>query len=68
MDCWKRPKWSRGFLWVRGDSARTPSAMHMEIAPPLPDVPISELSNTAANAMIASHLQLFHIVTPIDTD
>src|SRR5882724_10849331 len=65
MSSWKCPKWSRGFLWVRNASPRTPSAMYTEIAAPLPDIPPSESHNPIPNLTIATHPHLFKIVTPI---
>jgi hypothetical protein len=65
---WKRPKWTRGFLWARGEPACTPSTTATETAPPLPSVPDSELRNSTALDTIAAYPQLFKIVTPINVN
>jgi len=65
---WKQPKWSRGFLWVRDASPRTPSTSFTEIASPLPHVPTAKLHNIIPNTTIASHPHLFKIVTPVKVD
>src|SRR5882672_2175385 len=65
---WKRPKWSRGFLWVQNATPYSPSASLTEIACALPDVPDEELHNAVATSTLASHPQLFKIVTPILMD
>src|SRR5882724_7156774 len=65
---WKRPCWTRGFLWLHGAPSRTPSATSTETAPPLASVPTSELNSITANATINAHPELFKIVTPINVD
>src|SRR5882672_9213089 len=66
--CWKHPKWSRGFLWVRNTSPCTPSATFTEIASPLSDVPTTELHNPVPNSTIAAHPHLSKIITPVKVD
>src|SRR5882724_7552396 len=63
---WKRPHWTRGFIWSHGTPSRTPSTTSTETAPPLASVPTPELNNVAANATIKTHPELFKIVTPIN--
>jgi len=63
--CWKRPKWSRGFLWVHNASPCTPSATFTEIAFPLPNVPMSELLNLVTNSTITSYPHIFKSFTPV---
>ena len=66
--CWKQPKWSQGFLWVRSAVPYLPSAALTKITLPLLSVPSSELLNHTAHSTLASHSYLFKIVTPINTD
>ena len=68
VDHWKQPKWSQGFLWVRDAITCTLSVSYMEITPLFPNMPASELANTAAVVTISSHSHLFMIVRPIKTD
>jgi len=63
--CWKHPKWSQGFLWVRSAIPHSLSATLTEIALPLPSMPSSKLLNGTATSTLASHLHLFKIVMPI---
>jgi len=65
---WKRPKWSRGFMWTPNAVPSSPSATLTEISELLPDIPDNELCNTATLATLKSHPHLFKIVTPIRVD
>ncbi|KIJ56287.1 hypothetical protein M422DRAFT_239512 [Sphaerobolus stellatus SS14] len=42
---WKRPHYTRGFLWSANEIPVSPSASHSEFAKPLPSPPVSELNN-----------------------
>ena len=67
MLSWKCPKWTQGFFWVCNGSSHTPSASFTEIVEPLPNMPTSELHNPIPST-IASHPQLFKIITPVNVD
>ena len=65
---WKRPKWVRGYLWSENEISYTPSVTATETAPPLPDVPNSELILPILNKTIRDHPELFKIITPVNID
>jgi hypothetical protein len=65
VNLFKRPKWTRGFLWTCDEVSTTPSASFSEIAPLLPSIPENELTKRSALDTIAAHPHLFKIVTPI---
>ncbi|KIJ24645.1 hypothetical protein M422DRAFT_194440 [Sphaerobolus stellatus SS14] len=63
---WKKPRYTRGFLWSAEEDPGTPSATSTLHAAALPSPPISELSNKTALATISQNPHLFKIVTPIN--
>ncbi|KIJ43053.1 hypothetical protein M422DRAFT_118624, partial [Sphaerobolus stellatus SS14] len=63
---WKRPRYTRGFLWSADEEPGTPSATSTISAAPLPSPPQSELSNQIALETIRKNPHLFKIVTPIN--
>ena len=65
---WKRPKWTRGFIWSKNEHSRTPSATATETAPPYASIPKEELQNLVAIETINSRPDLFKIISPIDVD
>ena len=62
---WKRPHWTRGFLWSDNDISKSPSATATETTDLMPDVPLSELLSPIPNETISKNHHLFKIVTPI---
>ena len=65
---WKRPKWTRGYIWSAHSPSKLPSADATEYADPFPSVPDSVLRDSQALHTIATHPHLFAIVTPINVD
>ncbi|KIJ28300.1 hypothetical protein M422DRAFT_270448 [Sphaerobolus stellatus SS14] len=63
---WKKPRYTRGFLWSADEEPSTPSAASTIFAAPLPSPPPSELSNQIALETIRKNPHLFKIVTPIN--
>ena len=62
---WKRPHWTRSFLWSDNDISKSPSATATETTDLMPDVPLSELLSPIPNETISKNHHLFKIVTPI---
>ena len=63
-----RPRYLRYNLW-NVESPLSPTISDWsETAPPLPQPPVSEFSNTAALSTIDQNPSLFRIVTPVDVD
>ncbi|KIJ52896.1 hypothetical protein M422DRAFT_242842 [Sphaerobolus stellatus SS14] len=65
-DRYKRPQYTRGFLWSSSETPSTPSASSTVLAQPLPSPPLSELNNRVALDTIKNNPSLFKIVTPIN--
>ncbi|KIJ36423.1 hypothetical protein M422DRAFT_179367 [Sphaerobolus stellatus SS14] len=63
---WKKPHYTRGFLWSDNELAGTPSASSTIFAQPLPSPPKSKLNNQIALKTIKENPSLFKIVTPIN--
>ncbi|KIJ43077.1 hypothetical protein M422DRAFT_170302 [Sphaerobolus stellatus SS14] len=63
---WKKPRYTRGFLWTDNELAGTPSASSTIFAQPLPSPPQSELNNQIALETINENPSLFKIITPIN--
>jgi hypothetical protein len=60
-----KPRYARDFIWSDKDEPRLTLAKTTEVASPVPDLPQNERCNVAAIHTIASHPELFKIVTPI---
>jgi len=63
---WKRPRWSRGFIWSDKDISK--SLLLKPLIQSMPDVPLSELSSPIPNKTISKNRHLFKIVTPINVN
>ncbi|KIJ30475.1 hypothetical protein M422DRAFT_268022 [Sphaerobolus stellatus SS14] len=63
---WKKPHYTRGFLWSAEEEPGTPSATSTIYAAALPSPPRSELTNKVALETISQNPHFFKIVMPIN--
>ena len=61
-----RPRYLRGFQWMKESIISSPSAAHTEIALPFASPPASELINTLVTSTLQQRPDLFKIVTPVN--